>query len=36
MVQLDCGEDGVKVAEVVREFKVVCAMADASFNDKWS
>jgi hypothetical protein len=34
--QLDCGEDGVKAVEVVREFKVVCAMADASFNDKGS
>jgi hypothetical protein len=32
--QLDHGEDGVKVAEVVREFKAVCAMADASFDDK--
>jgi hypothetical protein len=32
--QLDHGEDGVKVAEVVREFKVVCAMADTSFDDK--
>jgi hypothetical protein len=32
--QLDHGEDGVKVAEMVRELKVVCAMADASFDDK--
>jgi hypothetical protein len=32
--QLDHGEDGVKAAEVVREFKVVCAMANTSFNDK--
>jgi hypothetical protein len=32
--QLDHGEDRVKVAEVVREFKVVCTMADASFDDK--
>jgi hypothetical protein len=32
--QLDHGEDGVKAAEVVREFKVVCAMADASFDNK--
>jgi hypothetical protein len=32
--QLDHGEDRVKVAEVVREFKAVCAMADASFNYK--
>jgi hypothetical protein len=32
--QLDHWEDGVKVAEVVREFKAVCAMADASFDDK--
>jgi hypothetical protein len=32
--QLDHGEDGVKVAEVGREFKVVCAMADTSFDDK--
>jgi hypothetical protein len=32
--QLDYGEDGVKVAEVVREFEAVCAMADASFDDK--
>jgi hypothetical protein len=34
--QLDCGEDMVKAVEVVREFKVVCAMADASFDDKGS
>jgi hypothetical protein len=32
--QLDYGEDRVKAAEVVREFEAVCAMADASFNDK--
>jgi hypothetical protein len=32
--QFDHGEDGVKVAEVVREFKAVCAMANTSFNDK--
>jgi hypothetical protein len=32
--QLDYREDGVKVAEVVRESKVVCAMANTSFNDK--
>jgi hypothetical protein len=32
--QLDHREDGVKAAEVVREFKAVCAMADASFDDK--
>jgi hypothetical protein len=32
--QLDHGEDGVKVVEVVREFKVVCALTDASFDDK--
>jgi hypothetical protein len=32
--QLDHGEDGVKVAEVVREGKAVCAMADTSFDDK--
>jgi hypothetical protein len=32
--QLDRGEDGVKVAEVVREFKAVCALADAGFDDK--
>jgi hypothetical protein len=32
--QLDHWEDGVKVAEMVREFKAVCAMADASFDDK--
>jgi hypothetical protein len=32
--QLDHWEDGVKVVEMVREFKVVCAMADASFDDK--
>jgi hypothetical protein len=31
--QLDHGEDGVKVVEVVRERKVVCAMADTSFDD---
>jgi hypothetical protein len=27
-------EDGVKAAEVVREFKAVCAMANTSFDDK--
>jgi hypothetical protein len=32
--QLDHGEDRVKVAEVVREFEVVCAMANTSINDK--
>jgi hypothetical protein len=32
--QLDHGEDGVKVAEVGRESKVVCAMANTSFDDK--
>jgi hypothetical protein len=32
--QLDHGEDGVKVAEVVREFKAVCAMASTGFDDK--
>jgi hypothetical protein len=32
--QLDHGEDGVKAAEVVREFEAVCAMADTGFDDK--
>jgi hypothetical protein len=32
--QLDHWEDGVKAVEMVREFKVVCTMADASFDDK--
>jgi hypothetical protein len=32
--QFDSGEDGVKAAEVVREFEAVCALADASFDDK--
>jgi hypothetical protein len=32
--QLDHREDGVKAAEMVREFKAVCAMADANFDDK--
>jgi hypothetical protein len=32
--QLDHGEDGVKVAEVGRERKAVCAMADTSFDNK--
>jgi hypothetical protein len=32
--QLDRGEDGVKAAEVVREFKAVCALANAGFDDK--
>jgi hypothetical protein len=32
--QLDHWEDGVKAAEVGRESKVVCAMADTSFDDK--
>jgi hypothetical protein len=34
--RFDCGEDGVKAAEVVREFEAVCALADASFDDKGS
>jgi hypothetical protein len=32
--QLDHRENGVKAAEMVREFKTVCAMADTSFDDK--
>jgi hypothetical protein len=32
--QLDHREDRVKAAEIGREGKVVCAMADTSFNDK--
>jgi hypothetical protein len=32
--QLDHREDRVKAVEMVREFKVVCAMADTCFNDK--
>jgi hypothetical protein len=32
--QLDHREDGVKVAELGRESKVVCTMADTSFDDK--
>jgi hypothetical protein len=32
--QVDHREDGVKVAKVVREFKAVCAMANASFDNK--
>jgi hypothetical protein len=32
--QFDHGEDRVKVVEVVREFKAVCAMANTSFDDK--
>jgi hypothetical protein len=32
--QLDHGEDSVKTAEVGRERKAVCAMADTSFDDK--
>jgi hypothetical protein len=32
--QLDHGEDRVKAAEVVREFKAVCALANAGFDDK--
>jgi hypothetical protein len=34
--QLDHREDGVKAAEVVRERKAVCAMADTSFDNKWA
>jgi hypothetical protein len=34
--QFDCGEDRVKVAELVRKFKAVCALADAGFDDKGS
>jgi hypothetical protein len=34
--QLDHREDRVKMVEVVREGKAVCAMADTSFNDKWA
>jgi hypothetical protein len=32
--QLDHGEDGVKAAEVGRESKAVCAMADTSYDEK--
>jgi hypothetical protein len=32
--QLDHWEDGVKAAEVGRESKAVCAMADTSFDNK--
>jgi hypothetical protein len=32
--QFDHGEHGVKVAEVGRESKAICASADAHFNDK--
>jgi hypothetical protein len=32
--QLDHREDGVKAAELGRESKAVCAMADTSFDDK--
>jgi hypothetical protein len=32
--QLDHREDGVKAAEVGRESKAVCAMADTSFDEK--
>jgi hypothetical protein len=32
--QLDHREDRVKAAEMVRERKVVCAMADTGFDDK--
>jgi hypothetical protein len=32
--QLDHREDGVKAAEVVREFEAVYTMADASFDNK--
>jgi hypothetical protein len=32
--QLDHWEDGVKAAEVGRESKVVCAMANTSFDNK--
>jgi hypothetical protein len=32
--QLDHREDGVKAVEMVREFKAVCTMADASFDNK--
>jgi hypothetical protein len=32
--QLDHGEDGVKAAEIGREGKAVCAMADTSFDNK--
>jgi hypothetical protein len=32
--QLDHREDGVKAAEVVREFEAVYTMADTSFDDK--
>jgi hypothetical protein len=34
--QFDHGEDGVKAAELVREFKAVCTLANASFDDKGS
>jgi hypothetical protein len=32
--QLDHREDGVKAAEIGREGKAVCAMANTTFNDK--
>jgi hypothetical protein len=32
--QLDHGEDGVKAAEVGRERKAVCAMANTSFDNR--
>jgi hypothetical protein len=32
--QLDHGEDRVKAAEMVRERKAVCTMADTGFDDK--
>jgi hypothetical protein len=32
--QLEHREDGVEAVEVRRERKVVCAMADTSFDDK--
>jgi hypothetical protein len=34
--RFDCGKDGVKAVELVREFKAVCTMTDASFDDKGS
>jgi hypothetical protein len=32
--QLDHREDSIKVAGIGRESKVICTMADTSFNDK--
>jgi hypothetical protein len=34
--QFDHGEHGMKAAEVGRKSQMICALADARFDDKWA